>query len=175
MKALGTFTIVASLAIAGSLAVPVHAAGTHAVKSVSFKGTYKGTASLLISNSSVKIVSVTGTGKSSLVGTSTVTASGNGTGDNGQCVPFDGNGSLKGSTGSIKFSVVSSKSQGCSSGQSGPVTVTVTGTAQVKSGTGSAAGAKGSLKFNGTLKLADTSGSQSGAFKGTLTGTLKVK
>jgi len=145
-----------------------------ATKKISFKGTYSGTASLLIENSSVKILSVAGTGKSSVIGSGSLSGTGKGTGANGQCVPFNGKGSLKGASGTIKFSVTSSKSQGCSSGQSGPVTVTVTGSAKVTSGSGKAKGAKGTLKFSGTLKLNDTSGSQSGAFNGKLTGNLTV-
>jgi hypothetical protein len=70
--------------------------------------------------------------------------------------------------------VKATKSQGCSSGQNGPVTVKVTGVAKVTGGSGKAKGAKGDLKFKGTLKLNGTTGSQSGAFSGTVKGKLTV-
>ena len=88
-------------------------------------------------------------------------------------MPFKGTGKIKGVSGTIYLSTTS-KARGCSSGQSGPVTVTVTGTAKVTGGTGKAKGAKGTLKFNGKLKLKNTKGSQTGTFssamiKGSLT------
>lgn len=173
MKSIRTLASVAVVGLAATLVTPVSA--SPAAKSVSFKASFSGTASVLIDNSNVTIQSVTGTGKASLLGTSTVTGKGNGTGANGQCVPFTGKGLMKSSAGSIKFTVVSAKSQGCSSGQSGPVTVTVNGQAKVSGGTGKTSGAKGTLKFKGTLNLKDTTGSQSGEFSGTLSGKLTVK
>ena len=68
-----------------------------------------------------------------------------------------------------------SKSSGCSSGESGPVTVTFNGLAVATGGSGTAKGATGSLKFNGTLKLAGTSGSQNGPYTVALTGKLIFK
>jgi hypothetical protein len=143
-------------------------------KVVPFKGSYSGTATVLIDNSSVTIVSVKGTGSASVVGAGSLSGTGNGTGSSGQCVPFTGPGTIKGAKGTIKFTVNPAKSQGCSSGQSGPVSVTVNGVAKVTSGTGKAKGAKGNLTFKGTLKLNDTTGSQSGAFSGSVSGKLTV-
>jgi hypothetical protein len=164
----------ASALLAGALVSPASAQVAAKGKSVNFKGHYKGTASLLISGSTLKVLSLSGTGPSSTIGATTLSGKANGTSANGLCVPFKGKGTLKGATGTVSFAVDATKSQGCSSGQSGPVTVTVTGTATVKSGTGSAAGAQGTLAFKGTMKLKDTSGSQSGTFSGTLSGKLTI-
>ena len=142
---------------------------------VSFQASYTGTASLLISSSSVEVLSVKGRGSATLLGTSTVSGTANGAGANGLCVPFSGKGTIKSSVGTLKLSAISTKSQGCSSGQSGPVTVTVTGSAKVTGGTGKASGAKGTLTFKGKLLLNDTTGAQTGTFKGKLSGKLTVK
>lgn len=174
MKNLRIPALLSAVALTGALVCAAPTSADPAHKSVSFKGKYTGTASLLIENNTTKILSVNGTGSGSIVGAGTVSGTGNGTGASGQCVPFTGKGQIKGSAGTIKFSVTSSKSQGCSSGQSGPVTVTVNGVAKVTGGTGKAKGAKGNLTFKGTLKLNDTTGSQSGPFTGQLSGKLTV-
>jgi hypothetical protein len=174
MKAISALAVLAAVAIAGVFAIPTPTSAAAATKVVSFKATYSGTASLLIDNSTIKILSVKGKGSAALVGAGTISGTGNATGASGLCVPFTGKGTIRGSTGTIKFSVNTTKSQGCSSGQSGPVTVTVTGVAKITSGSGRAKGAQGHLKFKGTLKLNDTTGSQSGAFSGTLSGKLTV-
>lgn len=174
MKSFRIPVILLGVALAAALALPAVAHASPSTRTVSFKGSYNGTATVLIDNSSVQIQSVKGTGSSSVVGSGSVSGTGNGTGASGQCVPFDGKGTVKGSAGTIKFTVNASKSQGCSSGQSGPVTVTVVGTMKVTSGTGKASGAKGTLGFKGTLKLNDTSGSQTGAFSGKISGKLTI-
>jgi len=143
------------------------------LKTISFTGHYQGKASLLINNGAVTISSVAGTGTGTLLGASTVTGKGSSSAS-AQCDPFTGTGSLTGAKGKINMTVIESKSTGCSSGQSGPVTVTFTGVAVAKGGTGTAKGATGSLNFKGTLNLAGTSGSQDGHYTVTLTGKLKV-
>lgn len=143
-------------------------------KTVSFVGHYHGTAALLINNGTVTISSVAGTGSGTLLGASTVKGTGS-AGASAQCDPFTGTGSLSSPAGKINMTVVQSKSSGCSSGESGPVTVTFTGVAVAKGGSGVGAGASGSLKFKGTLKLTSTSGSQNGPYTVTLTGKLTVK
>ena len=119
---------------------------------MSFSGRYQGNAALLIDNGNVTISSVTGKGKGTLVGASTITGKGSSS-SSAQCDPFTGTGSITGAAAKLNLKVVESKSSGCSSGESGPVTVTFTGLAQVTGGTAKASGASGSLKFNGTLKL----------------------
>ncbi len=158
------------------LAGPALAAGRTpaATKTVSFTGHYAGTASLLIDNGNVTISSVNGTGHGTLVGSSTVSGTGTASAA-AQCDPFGGTGSISGAGTTIHFKVSSSTAQGCSSGETAPVTVTFHGTAKAVGGTGKAAGARGSLKFTGTLHLGGTSGSQTGAYTVKLTGTLSVK
>ncbi|HCG02382.1 MAG TPA: hypothetical protein DEV93_17795 [Chloroflexi bacterium] len=174
MKKVQIFAVLLMLAGAGFLNAAASANAAGSSKVVSFKGHYSGTASLLISGSSIKIMSVTGSGSASLIGAGSLSGTGNATGSDNLCVPFKGKASIKGASGSIKFSVNAAKSTGCSSGQSGPVTVTVKGSAKVTAGTGKAKGAKGTLKFKGTLKLDDTSGFQSGSFSGSLSGKLTL-
>jgi hypothetical protein len=157
----------------GICASPASAVTT---KTVSFSGHYSGTASLVIDNNSVTIASITGrgTGTPSIIGASTV--SGHGTASaSAQCDPFGGTGAIVGAKSKITFSVASSTATGCSSGESGPVTVTFHGTARATGGTGSAKGASGSLRFSGSLKLANTSGTQSGTFTVTMSGKLSIK
>lgn len=143
-------------------------------KVVAFSGHYQGEASLLIDNGSVTISSVTGKGTGTLVGASKILGKGSGSAA-AQCDPFTGTGTITGAGAKLALTVVQSKSSGCSSGQSGPVTVTFTGLALVTGGSGKAGGASGSLKFNGTLKLGGTSGSQNGSYTVALRGNLKLK
>lgn len=139
-----------------------------------FSGHYKGNASLLINNGAVTIPSVSGKGTGTLVGASTVTGKGSSS-SSAQCDPFTGTGSIVGAAAKIALNVIESKSSGCSSGESGPVTVTFTGLAVVTGGSGKASGARGSLKFDGTLKLGGTSGSQDGSYTVALNGKLTFK
>jgi len=177
-RATSTGLIVALTSLA-AWAAPVAAApsrvpaAARAPKSVLFSGHYSGKASLLIDNGAVTIPWVTGKGSGSLIGTSTVTGKGSASAS-AQCDPFTGTGSLAGAGGKLNLAVVQSKSSGCSSGESGPVTVTFNGVAVVTSGSGAAKGAKGDLKFSGTLALAGTSGSQVGTYKVTLSGKLTL-
>jgi hypothetical protein len=186
----GKTGVIGALALALILAAPAtaQAAGTHqaaltrlaasgniaAGKTVAFSGHYKGTVSLLIDNGSVQISSVKGTGTGTLVGSSSVAGSGKASAS-AQCDPFTGTGSIGGKAAKIFFKVTQSKSTGCSTGESGPVTVTFNGVAVATGGTGAARGASGSLAFKGTLKLAGTSGSQNGPYTVSLSGKLAVK
>jgi hypothetical protein len=176
MKRTQLLAAVLAVAMAGVVASPASTSAAVKTKTVSFKGKYTGTASVLFQGTDIKILSVTGSGSASIVGTSSLSGTGEATGgaDSNNCVPFKGKGSLKGASATIKFSVSGSTSKGCSSGQSGPVTVTVTGVAKITGGTSKAKGATGSLKYKGTLKLNDTSGSQTGTFSGTVSGKLTV-
>jgi hypothetical protein len=171
-RALG---VLAALVTVGLFASPALAGATSSAKTVSFSATYSGKASLLIVNSKVKISSITGSGKNSLFGTSKVSGSG-AAAASAQCDPFGGKGNIAGGSSKITFTVTeSSAQQGCSNGESGPITVTFHGTAKATGGGGKANGASGTLKFSGTLHLGGTSGSQSGTFKVSLSGKLTVK
>ena len=193
MAAFGTAAAVIGLSYSPALAAPAgnarHASATEqaalreqtaalerpaASKKVAFSGHYSGTVDLLINNGSVTISSVRGKGTATLVGASSILGTGSASAS-AQCDPFGGLGSISGKTGTIKLSVASSTSQGCSSGESGPVTITFHGTAKATGGTGEASGATGTLKFNGTTKLGGTSGRQNGSFSATISGELAVR
>lgn len=163
--------VVVAIAICAS---PASAATT--TKTVPFSGRYSGNASLIIDNGSVSITSISGKGTStpSVMGTSTISGHGSASAS-AQCDPFQGTGTMVGAKSKITFSVSSSTATGCSSGQSGPVTVTFHGYAKATAGSGLAKGASGSLHFSGSLHLANTSGSQSGAFTVTMSGKLTIK
>jgi len=168
--------LVASPTIVGAQAgrAPYAATAAHSTKQVAFSGHYTGTVALLIDNGSLTISAVKGKGTATLVGLSSV--QGNGLGSaSAQCDPFSGVGGLVGKTGEIKVSVASATSQGCSSGESGPVTITFHGVAKVTGGTGKALGVTGSFKFSGSVNLKGTSGRQTGTFSATLTGKLSEK
>ncbi len=170
LLALSSATFVATPAFASTHSI----ARRPALKTISFTGHYSGSASLLIDNGNVTISSVSGTGTGTLVGASSVSGSGSSSAA-AQCDPFGGTGAIAGPSATIRFKVLSSSAQGCSSGESGPVTVTFHGTAKAIGGTGRAKGASGSLKFHGTLQLGGTSGSQTGTYTVKLTGSLNVK
>ena len=174
LGAVGVLVAVGFSGLSGATAYATTTTTTAVAKTVSFSGHYTGTAALLIDNGSVTISSVRGKGTGSLVGASTVAGMGTSS-SSAQCDPFTGKGSLTGHSAKIDLTITESKSQGCSSGESGPVTVTFKGVAVATGGTGAAAGARGTLKFTGTLKLGGTSGSQNGPYTVSLTGKLKVK
>jgi len=161
--------IVIAISTGALASTPAYAAN----KTVSFLGRYKGTVALLINNGAVSIPTLRGTGSGTLVGPSTVAGKGSASAS-AQCDPFTGTGSIAGKHAKIDLTVVQSSTQGCSSGESGPVTVTFSGTAKATGGTGATKGAKGSLKFKGTLDLKGTSGAQNGTYSVTLTGKLSV-
>ena len=161
-------TLVAGVALC--LAPATAHAGT---KTVPFLGNYKGDASMLIDNGAVTISSVSGKGSGNLVGASTLTGKGSASAS-AQCDPFEGSGAISGKSAKLDITVLKSSAQGCSSGESGPVTVTLSGSAQVTGGSGKAAGAHGTLAFKGTLDLKGTSGSQTGTFAVKLTGKLSI-
>ncbi len=167
------FSVLLAALTIGVCAGPASAITT---KSVSFSGHYAGRASLIIDNGSVTITSLSGQGTStpSIMGASKITGHGTAAASS-QCDPFQGTGTMVGAKSKITFSVSNSTATGCSSGESGPITVTFHGTAKAIAGTGKASGAKGSLHFSGSLKLGNTSGSQSGSFTVTLSGTLTIK
>ncbi|MGD0287275.1 MAG: hypothetical protein ABSC31_13015 [Acidimicrobiales bacterium] len=166
--------VLVALVSVGVFAGPAFSAAP-ATKKVVFSSKYTGKASLLINNGQATISSVTGTGKNSLFGASKVSGSGSAAASQ-QCDPFGGKGNIASGANKIMFTVTrSSSQQGCSNGESGPVTITFHGVAVATGGIGAAKGASGSLKFKGTLKLGGTSGSQDGSFTVALSGTLTVK
>jgi hypothetical protein len=166
----------AAVATAGTFASPALAGAAPSARTVTFTATYSGRASLLIENSKVTISSIAGSGKNSLFGKSTVKGSGSAPKSAASlCDPFGGKGSISEGANKIVFVVTqSSAQQGCSSGQSGPVTIKFKGVTKATGGSGKASGASGTVKFSGTLHIGNTSGSQSGAFTVSLSGKLTV-
>lgn len=150
---------------------------TTTAKTVSFSAKYSGKASLLIYNSKVTISSISGSGSNNLFGKSAVSGSGSAPKSGSSlCDPFGGKGAITATGSKLTFTVTqSSAQQGCSSGESGAVTISFHGVAKASGGSGKGAGATGTLKFNGTLKLGGTSGAQSGTFNVSLSGKLAVK
>lgn len=173
-------------AISGPRASVAHSTVvSHVVKTkkVAFKGTYKGTISLLMvgasgqSASSVKVTSLHGTGTGTDLGTSTVSATGSAPASN-QCDELMGVGSITGSGSKILLNVVTSPStEGCAAATSTPTSVSLKGVAKVTGGTGKFKGVSGSLSFTGTFNVqSNTSGSlESDAFTASLTGALTIK
>ena len=176
MKTIRIAAVLMAVAMAGVIASPASmSAATAKTKTVAFKGSYSGTASLLISGKSIKVMSVKGRGSASVVGAGTLSGTAKGTSNgSSSCVPFNGSGAIKGASGTIKLSTSISSAKGCSSGQSGPVTITITGTAKATGGTGKAKGANGNLRYTGKLHLKNTTGSQSGSFNASISGKLTV-
>jgi len=173
-KVLGALAVVAVVGLAAS---PGPAGAVTRSKTVTFAASYSGRASLLIYNSKVTISAIAGSGKNNLFGSSKVAGNGSAPKSGSSlCDPFGGKGSISAGASKIIFVVVeSSAQQGCSSGESGPVTITFHGVAKATGGSGKANSASGSLKFKGSLKLGGTSGSESGSFTVSLSGKLTVK
>jgi len=156
-----------------------HSLTEHAVKvrSVHFKGTYKGTIAMLWSSSSVQATAVRGTGTGTLMGKSKISGKGSAT-TASTCDPLSGNGVIVGGGSKLFVKVVSSsKTQACAAGQTAPTQVTVTGVATVTNGTGKYKGAKGTLKVNGTFQIQSNKAgsSETDSFSATLAGVLKVR
>ena len=179
LATVGLFASPAFPAAAVSAKTPARPAlsGAAMTSAVAFSGQYSGKASLLIRQQHSDDLIDLRLGEESLFGASK--ASGNGSAPKGSsslCDPFGGKGSITGGANKITFVVIKSGSQqGCSSGESGAVTITFHGVAKASGGSGKGNGATGSLKFKGTLHLGGTSGTQSGNFTVSLSGKLTVK
>lgn len=166
--------ILAAAATVAGLALPGATSGATAAKTVPFTGSFSGRATLLIDNGNVSISAIRGSGSASLVGRSAVSGKG-AAAATAQCDPFSGTGSIVGAAGAIRFVVARSTStEGCSTGETGPVTINFQGIARAVGGTGKAKGASGSLKFSGTLQLSNTTGTESGPFTAKLSGRLQL-
>jgi len=152
------------------------------IHKVAFKGSYHGTIKLLWSSSAATGTIASGRGTATLLGASSMSGSGTGA-DTAYSDPFSGTGFLKSAKGSLKLSIIKTKSSanapdGTQSGpQSPPATITVIGVAKVLTGTGVYKGVSGTLKFNGSFSVSNSTAgtSESDSFTATLTGTLSIK
>jgi hypothetical protein len=134
-------------------------------KKVPFTATYTGTAVVQVTDQ-VAAISANGTGKGTMLGTSTITGKGTADASQQPCAPFTGPGTMTAANGTkLAFTFVSG-SQGCGDEQ-GQV-FSVSGKASVTSGGGALKKAKGLLKFNGVYDRGQ------GTFSVKFTGILAV-
>ena len=148
---------------------------TSAASTIAFTGTYKGSLSMLWSDSSVTVTSLAGTGTGSDIGDSKLTGTG-GASPSSQCDSINGTGSIAGSAGSLTVKL-DTDAQGCAEDGAAPTTVNVKGNAVITGGTGKYLGASGKLSMAGSFTIKSTSAgsSEKDDFKVTLTGTITLK
>jgi hypothetical protein len=130
---------------------------------IAFVGTYSGQGSTLVNGSTVTITAK-GNGNGTVIGASTITASGTGDSSQQPCVPFGGTGTITGPGGVINFKAASG---GTACGDDGGHNFTVKVVLGVTSATGKLANKTGSLRGVGTYSRDD------GTWQLKLTGTLK--
>jgi hypothetical protein len=178
---LATLILATPALAATTSSTPSHAAKTaHVLKTrkIAFKASYSGTLTFLLtgssSSSSASVTSVTGHGPATLLGTSTLSGTGN--------VPatasssgfhFTGTGKIVGHGGSLSLRIVSSSGN---APEDTAGVVTLSGSVKIISGTGSFKRATGTLKFSGDFAIANdgTTGTQSPAFSSKISGTITV-
>ena len=153
-------------------AKPSPAAGA---SSIAFTGTYKGTISMMWSDSSVTVTGLTGTGTGTDIGDSKLSGTGS-SAPSSQCDSINGTGSIAGSAGTLTVKL-DSDAQGCAQDGAAPTTVDVKGNAVITGGTGKYAGASGKLAMSGSFNVKSTSAgsTEKDDFKVTLTGTINLK
>ena len=151
---------VASKSVAGSLA---------------FAGTYKGKMSLLWGDGSVSASNISASGSGNVQGLTEMAGSAAAAPSN-QCDFFQGSGSISGGGNSLKLAF-DTNAQGCAAGEAAPTTVTVTGDAIIKGGTGKYANATGTLKVKGSFAIIKSSAgsTESPAFTLELSGNIVTK
>jgi hypothetical protein len=163
--------VVALAAVAAVLVVGTAWAGTAAgqARIIPFVGTYKGNATVKITDS-VADIAAAGAGKATLLQASKITGKGkgnsSGAADTG-CVPFTGPGSIANTKGVKLNFLVQPGATGCGS-EDKSVPVSITGRVKITSGTKAYKGAKGTLKLTGSYSQ------ESGAFSIKLTGKVTL-
>ncbi len=169
---------------AGAIGAP-HARSTtvlaHVVKfkKLVFTASYVGNVKILFGASSVAGTMV-GAGKATLVGQSTVSATGVTTSFSTSSAsdPLSGTALLKGPGGSLTLKTVSVYASTTSSAAptaTSPDPVAVAGTVRVVKGTGKFAGATGILKVSASFTVSTITGSETQKFTALLKGALNVK
>lgn len=142
--------------------VPAGAAATS--KKVAFTASFNGTAVVQVTDQ-VAAISANGSGKGTLLGAGTITGKGTADASQQPCAPFTGPGTMAGPSGTKLAFTVLTGSQGCGDEQ-GQV-FSLSGKANVTTGTGKLKKAKGLLKFAGVYDRGQ--GTFSVKFTGTLT------
>ena len=152
--------LILGLALVGALAASAVA------KSTPFTANYSGTVTEKV-NGQIVTATTKGSGKGTLVGKSTiaglVTADTSSASTSG-CAPFTGPGTITGTGGKLKVTVVSSR--GCAVSEDEQNSINVSGTVKVNGGTSKYKKAKASLHFSGHYDRG------TGAFTVKLTGKL---
>jgi len=138
----------AAAALVAAIATGIAIAGAaREADVVQFKASYAGKATVKLTDNVADIVAA-GTGTATVIGASKVAGKGKGDASKQPCVPFTGDGAITASSGptTLRFTVVPG-STGCGD-ESGQV-FSISGRAKITGGTGSMAGASGSLKLTG--------------------------
>ena len=152
--------------VIAALAVVAFSVGTaFAAQSAAFKASYSGTATEKVNGQTVTAVAK-GKGTGTLVGKSSISGTVVANTANPPCGPFSGPGVIVGKAGKLKVTVLPT-SRGCAAGQDDQNSISLSGTAKVKGGTGKFLKARGSLHFSGHYDRS------TGAFTVKLTGALK--
>jgi len=137
----------AALAIALVVAVGAVAA-TPKPKTVNFKGVYAGQVTEKVDGQNVNGLT-NGTGASTVVGKGKLLGAASGTTANPPCSPLTGTGTLIGSKGNLKVTLLST-ARGCAASADDQNNVSLYGDAKVAGGTKLFKKAKGKLHFSGT-------------------------
>lgn len=130
-------------------AAPAAKAGAVAIAT-----TYKGKIAMLWSDSGVTATNISATSSGNNGGLDSLSGTG-GSSPQSKCDLIQGSGTMSGGSDTLKVEFDSS-SKGCAEDESGPTTVTITGTAVIKGGTGKYAGASGTLKVTGSFSIKST-------------------
>jgi hypothetical protein len=153
--AIGLAALVAGTAIAA----------TPKPKTVAFKGAYTGTVTEKVNGQAVTALAK-GTGVGTAIGKGALSGIVSATTANPPCSPLNGPGTLAGSKGKLKLTVVPATSHGCAASEEDQTNISVSGNVKVIGGTLLFRKAKGTLHFSGTYDRT------SGTFAIKLTGKL---
>jgi hypothetical protein len=148
-----------------ALVLTAIAAGTAvAARSTAFTGTYAGTVTEKVNGQAVT-ATAKGSGKGTVLGKGKLSGTVSATTANPPCSPISGPGTITGSGGMLKLTVVNT-SRGCAASETEQDSITISGTAKVTGGTLKFKKARGSLHFSGHYDR------KNGSFNVKLTGTL---
>jgi len=121
---------------------------------VAIAATYKGKIAMLWSDAGVTATSIIATATGNDAGLTDLKGSGSSS-PQSKCDLIQGAGVLGSGADTLKVTFDSS-SKGCAEDESGPTTITITGTAVIGGGTGKFAGATGTLKVTGSFGIKST-------------------
>ncbi|NNN08582.1 MAG: hypothetical protein HKL85_05240 [Acidimicrobiaceae bacterium] len=149
------------------------------MKKLAFTSSYSGSVKMLFGASSVA-GTMSGTGKATIIGQGTVSASGATTSFSTSSAsdPVSGTAVLKGPGGSITvktLTVYASTTSSAAPTSTSPDPVVVSGTVKVIKGTGKFVGATGTLSVHASFTVSSVTGSETQKFVATLKGSLSVK